>query len=214
MWASLFSGGHATYGGLKTYEPYDGKLQGIQGYLDAVRDGRLTGGAADFRQIHRFFDESGLTLVGMRPDDGLAGNEPLRFKCIHNEETLLVYLANPDGEKPETDRPSETTPTLSLQLPPGTYKGRWFNPGDRFMERRGQGERACRKVDGARGGGLGVDSQEGVVIEVSSRMQRGLRGRFARDLVLFVEKTGRAVVFSCMAAWLDASTKWGADWRR
>lgn len=128
MWASLFSGGHATYGGLRTYEPYDGKLQGIQGYLDAVRDGRLTGGAADFRQIHRFFDESGLTLVDMTPDDGLAGNRPLRFKCICNEETFLVYLANPDGEKPETDRPSDSTPTLSLQLPSGNYRGRWFSP--------------------------------------------------------------------------------------
>jgi uncharacterized protein DUF4038/uncharacterized protein DUF5060 len=128
MWASLFSGGHATYGGLKTYEPYDGRLQGIQGYLDAVRDGKLKGGAADFRQIHRFFSESGLTLVGMTPDDESAGNEPLRFKCIRNEEIFLVYLANPDGEKPETDRPSGTTPTLTLQLPPGNYQGRWFNP--------------------------------------------------------------------------------------
>ncbi len=128
MWASLFSGGHATYGGLKTYEPYDEELRGVQGYLDAVRDGKLAGGAADFQQIHRFFNESGLTLVGMAPDDGLAGNDPQQFKCIHNEEKFLIYLANPDGKKPETDRAATTVPTVTLQLPPGLYGGRWFNP--------------------------------------------------------------------------------------
>ena len=128
MWASLFSGGHATYGGLKTYEPYDGGTRGIQGYLDAVRDGKLTGGAADFKHLHRFFNESSLTLVGMPPDDGLTGNAPARFKCIRSDEVYLVYLANPDGNKPETDHPSKTPPTVTLQLPPARYQGRWFQP--------------------------------------------------------------------------------------
>ena len=40
MWASLLSGGHATYGGLKTYEAHDGgPTRGVQGYFDANRDG-------------------------------------------------------------------------------------------------------------------------------------------------------------------------------
>lgn len=128
MWASLFSGGQATYGGLRTYEPYDGGVQGVQGYLDAVRDGKLTGGAADFRQIHRFFKEAGLTLVGMIPDDAAAGNDPLRLKCIHNEDVFLVYLANPDGEEAETDRAGKAAPNVVLQLPAGRYRGRWFSP--------------------------------------------------------------------------------------
>jgi hypothetical protein len=128
MWASLFSGGQASYGGLKTYEPYDGELRGVQGYLDAARDGKLIGGAADFRIIHRFFSESGLTLVGMTPDDGLVGNDPLPFKCIHKDETFLVYLANPDGEKPETDQAAKTVPTVTLRLPTGRHEGRWFSP--------------------------------------------------------------------------------------
>src|SRR5690606_1187510 len=39
MWASLLSGGHATYGGLRTYEPYNGGVSGMRGYFDANRDG-------------------------------------------------------------------------------------------------------------------------------------------------------------------------------
>jgi hypothetical protein len=69
MWASLLSGGHATYGGLNTYAPYSAtnKLQGMHGYLTAVRDGRLDDGAADFPHIGRFFAETGFTLVGLHP---------------------------------------------------------------------------------------------------------------------------------------------------
>ena len=128
MWASLFSGGHATYGGLKTYEPWDSELRGIQGYIDAVHSGKLVGGAADFRQIHRFFKDANLTLVGMTPSDDTVGNDPSRFKCIGNEMTFLVYLANPGGEKPETAQLAKTTPTVKIELPPGHYQGRWFNP--------------------------------------------------------------------------------------
>lgn len=152
MWASLFSGGHATYGGLKTYEPYDGKLRGVQGYLDAVRDGRLTGGAADFQQIHRFFRQSGLTLVGMTPDDTLAGSDPFRRKCIHNDTTCLVYLANPNGSKPEKDRPAKATPVVSLKLPVGEYQGRWFQPStDEWTD--ADGPRRSDAVWKAPGGG-------------------------------------------------------------
>jgi len=52
----------------------------------------------------------------------------LRRKCIHNDDVILVYLANPDGEKAETDRAGKKTPTVVLQLPAGRYGGRWFNP--------------------------------------------------------------------------------------
>lgn len=128
MWASLFSGGHATYGGLKTYEPWDGELRGIQGYLDAVSSGKLVGGAADFCQIHRFFREAGLTLVGMTPMDGAVGNTPSRLKCIGNKTTFLVYLANPNGDKAERAQPGKTPPSVKLGLARGLYQGRWFNP--------------------------------------------------------------------------------------
>lgn len=91
MWASLLSGGHATYGGIHTYISYDEKdrervpdanmhLLGVQGYYDAGMTG-----ADDFQYIAKFFTESGLNLVGMEPNDNLVGGEPQKFKCIHND---------------------------------------------------------------------------------------------------------------------------------
>lgn len=128
MWASLLSGGHATYGGLKTYEPYDGKLSGVQGYFDAVAAGKLERGADDFVHIHTFFTDSGLTLVNMKPDDGLVGTQPERFKCIHDDKAFIVYLANPDNSKPGEANAGREIPDVTIQLPEGTFSTRWFNP--------------------------------------------------------------------------------------
>ena len=128
MWASLLSGGHATYGGLRTFEPYDGDLKGVQGYDDAVRAGKLDRGADDFIHIHRFFADSGLTLVGMIPDDDLVGSDPLRWKCIHNENIHIIYLANPSGDTPETDDASDAVPDVTVSLPEEQVSVAWFNP--------------------------------------------------------------------------------------
>jgi len=129
MWGSLLSGGHATYGGLHTFLPYEeDALNGMRGYFDAVREGKLAGGADDFVHIHTFFRESGRTMVGLAPDDVCVGSEPKRFKCAHDEETYLVYLANPDGETPETDDASGDTPAVTIHLPEGTYGARWYDP--------------------------------------------------------------------------------------
>jgi len=128
MWGSLFSGGHATYGGLRTYEPYDGEQQGVQGYYDAIGAGTLRGGAEDFRHIHQFFAGSGLTLVNMKPDDALVGDEPRRWKCIHDQRTYLVYLPNPTGDDPGTDDVAASVPGVVVRLPKGTYGMRWFGP--------------------------------------------------------------------------------------
>jgi hypothetical protein len=128
MWASLLSGGHATYGGLKTYEAFDGADRGVQGYFDAKKEGKLAGGADDFVHIHRFFSESGLTLVGLKPDDAAAGGDPLRWKCSRDERTVIIYLANPDGRKPESDRPAALAPAVSINLPERDFASRWFSP--------------------------------------------------------------------------------------
>ncbi|MFM9327135.1 DUF5060 domain-containing protein [Paenibacillus mesotrionivorans] len=98
MWASLLSGGHATYGGLRTWDAYDGDLCGMQGYFKACGDGKLSEGAHDFVHIHRFFRETGLSLAGMIPDDGAAGADPLRWKACRDQAgcTWIIYLANPD----------------------------------------------------------------------------------------------------------------------
>ncbi len=129
VWASLLSGGHATYGGLRTYEPYDGgPTRGVQGYFDANRAGALEQGAHDFRRVHAFFRESGLTMVGMEPDDAFCGADPLRWKCARSADAFLLYLANPSGRAPADDAPAEAPPEVSFTLPEGAFAARWFHP--------------------------------------------------------------------------------------
>jgi hypothetical protein len=128
MWASLLSGGHATYGGLRTFEPYDGELKGVAGYYDACREGKLKEGAHDFNHIHQFFRGSGLTMVGLTPDDTCVGNDPLKWKSAHNDNCWIVYLANPDGKDPETDNTADSIPEVTISLPDGSYDARWFHP--------------------------------------------------------------------------------------
>ncbi len=128
MWASLLSGGHATYGGLRTYEPFDGGLAGVQGYYDAVAANKLQAGAHDFIHIHEFFRDSGLTLAGMDPGDAACGNDPVRWKCAHTDATWIIYLANPTDPVAELAGESATIPAVTLTLPPATYTARWFNP--------------------------------------------------------------------------------------
>ncbi len=146
MWASLLSGGHATYGGLKTYEPYGGQViqpagnlkveyvpnegldKGVSGYFDANKKGLLYQGAHDFRRIHQFFQSTGITLAGMKPDDALVGSDPFKYKCIHDEETFIIYLGNPSGNEPGTDFPAQKIPEVSLQLAKGKYNMKWFEP--------------------------------------------------------------------------------------
>ncbi len=135
MWASLLSGGHATYGGARTYEPYDGELSGVQGYFDLAAKGKLKG-AADFQNIHKFFADAKLTLVGMTPDDALVGGTPLKYKCTHGDKAYIVYLANPTGTVPETDAVAQVVPSVTVRLPEGAYRVEWFNPSNGTWTRR------------------------------------------------------------------------------
>jgi hypothetical protein len=129
MWASLLSGGHPTYGGLRTYEPYDQTgTRGVWGYDDANRAGLLHQGAHDFAHIHQFFHDAALTLVGMEPCDDRAGAQPRRVKCIGRDGLLILYLANPDGDKPETDNPATAIAAAELRVPNGRYALKWFDP--------------------------------------------------------------------------------------
>jgi hypothetical protein len=130
MWASLLSGGHATYGGLNTFEPFAGadKLQGVQGYLTAVADGRLDNGAADFQHIKSFFADTGLTLVGLRPNDPMAGNDGHGVKVIAGDKTIIAYLHNADSRLPDAANVLETPAACRLHLPPGQWRIRWFDP--------------------------------------------------------------------------------------
>lgn len=145
MWASLLSGGHATYGGIHTYLPYEQEsvsyfpkdewhLFGMQGYFDVKLEG-----ANDFQYITQFFKDTGYTLAGMLPNDGLVGSKPQEFKCIHNDSVYIIYLANPDkiGEisanKNEYQfirhgNKSTKTPKVTVDLPESSFVAKWFNP--------------------------------------------------------------------------------------
>lgn len=127
MWASLFSGGSATYGGLRTYEAYDSDTTGVQGYYDAAAAGILEG-AADFNHIHAFFKDTGITLVNMIPQDELAEYDPYQFKCIRDNKHILVYLQNAASRDPQAANVRDTNAVVKLHLPRGLFGIRWFNP--------------------------------------------------------------------------------------
>jgi len=126
MWASLLSGGHTTYCGTVTFEAYDGKLRGMQGYYDAAHAGKLVG-FQDFLFLHTFFNDTGLTLVGFEPSDELVGSRPTHRKCIRNNDTIIIYLANPNGDEPEQNDVSELVPDVTFPVEQASV-ARWFNP--------------------------------------------------------------------------------------
>ncbi|NQV32681.1 MAG: DUF4038 domain-containing protein, partial [Phycisphaeraceae bacterium] len=139
MWSSLLSGGAATYGGLRTYEPKgyvptnpqgrkNPEGRGVYGYFDAVSQGQLKRGAHDFVFIHQFFRDANLTLVGMTPDDAIVGGDSARWKCMHRDNVFVVYLANPSGSRPESDESSVRPPSVTIQLPKGQFAVKWFQP--------------------------------------------------------------------------------------
>lgn len=132
MWSSLLSGGHASYGGLMTFEPFAGadKTTGVQGYQTAVDTGRLDDGAHDFRWIAKFFREAEVELVGMQPAPELAGDQPSRFNVMHDPATVIIYAQQPSDDEPELADVSETPAHIELRLPPGTWLPNWFNPRD------------------------------------------------------------------------------------
>jgi hypothetical protein len=128
MWASLLSGGAATYGGACTYKPYNGRDCGVRGYYDLKKEKILNDGADSFVHIHSFFGQTGLTLVGMRPADAMAGGDPRSSKVIASDRAVIVYLPNPDSEAPGEANAAKTKPACRLQLPQGKWSLRWFNP--------------------------------------------------------------------------------------
>ncbi len=130
MWASLLSGGHATYCGLQTYLPFESTEAptGVQGYQTAVADGRLQGGARDFPRIAEFFLDADLTLVGFEPDDDIVGTAPNRFKACRDKRTILIYAANPTHDDPSKADASEGKAVVSIELPTGWWTVKWFDP--------------------------------------------------------------------------------------
>lgn len=129
MWSSLLSGGHATYGGLTTSEPFDGYNNGVQGYQRLAEEGRLVG-ASDFQFITAFFNSTQLDLVEMNPNKDIVGGSASINSCSNGANAIIIYIANPQSQNPGTSDMSGTTPTVLLQLPALDFNLRWYNPRD------------------------------------------------------------------------------------
>lgn len=136
MWASLLSGGHTTYCGTVTFEAYDGALRGMQGYYDAAHAGKIEG-FYDFRNLHTFFNDTGLTLVGFEPDDAFVGNRPTHRKCSRTDDNAIIYLANPNGDEPEVDDVSTLVPDVTFTIDHASV-ARWFDPQTGLWQSAGE----------------------------------------------------------------------------
>lgn len=130
MWSSLLSGGHATYGGLETYEAFAGREQtkGLQGYQTAVAAGLLDDGAHDFRFISQFFREAGIELTGMRPTPEMVGELSQQFSVISSRQQIIVYAHQPSTDKPQLAEVLESEANIKLSLPAGDWQVRWYDP--------------------------------------------------------------------------------------
>ena len=97
----------------------------------------MTAVTSQFRSVDKILVMTGHTIgffvkifgmTFMIPDDDLVGSDPLRWKCIHNENIHIIYLANPSGDTPETDDASDAVPDVTVSLPEEQVSVAWFNP--------------------------------------------------------------------------------------
>ena len=131
MWANLLSGGHPTYGGIRTYESFSDTLtpRGMMGYYDANNNGLLEMGAHDFVHIHKFFSDKDLDLVNWVPSDSLTGNDPVNTKCARNRNDYIIYLQNPDDRiNHATANVSDSIPETIIDLEETIFLASWFCP--------------------------------------------------------------------------------------
>lgn len=138
MWASLVSGGHATYGGIATWDTWISgcsatKCPGVRGYADMVNRGVLQDGGRDFQHIHTFFNASltrngtvlGLpSLVGLAPNNTLCGSDPNVNICAASATVLLMYSRAASGKTLTVAWP----PSINPQAPAFQVDATCFDP--------------------------------------------------------------------------------------
>lgn len=131
LWGSLFAGGHATYGGLASYEARElgDDTKGVRAYFDTQNGSFPLKGADQFQFIHDFFKDTGLTLVNYHPAQQLLASKSVNNVLTSNGETILIYIANPASDNIETTDVSQKSQAVELVIPEnyGT-KLSWFNP--------------------------------------------------------------------------------------
>jgi hypothetical protein len=105
FWSAMVAGGHATYGGIQTWLPYQssgstcsasGPCTGVRGYGDMVGARALRNGARDWRHIKTFFAKGPVSsLVGFQPGSAQVCGGPGRIvTCSFGPQamTAIVYL--------------------------------------------------------------------------------------------------------------------------
>lgn len=131
IWGSLFAGGHATYGGLASYEARESgdDTKGVRAYFDTQTGSFPLKGADQFQFIHEFFKDADLTLVGFRPAQELLASSSVNNVATSNGQHTLVYIANPDTDNVETTNVAQQSRQVELLIPEGYgTKLSWFNP--------------------------------------------------------------------------------------
>ena len=140
FWSTLLAGGHATYGGLASYELADSQddTKGIIGYYDSQKTTFPLTGADQFRFIHKFYRNTGLTMAGFSPASGLSGANDQEFAAASDGVSTILYLANPESDEPETAAPSSKPYRFRLRWPrdAGSASLSWFNPRNGQWETR------------------------------------------------------------------------------
>lgn len=69
-----------------------------------------------------------MTLVGLKPNDPLGGNDGHAVKVIAGEKVIIAYLPNPDSRQPDLANVAETAAACRLHLPRGAWRIRWYDP--------------------------------------------------------------------------------------
>ncbi len=131
FWGSLFAGGHATYGGLASYEAREkgDDTKGVRAYFDTQKGSFPLKGADQFQFIHQFFDESALTLVGFNPAQHLLSDQSINNIAATDGKHVLLYMANPATNDVESSDASQNSLQVKLVIPEGYgSKLSWFNP--------------------------------------------------------------------------------------
>ena len=109
FWSAMVSGGHATYGGIQTWLPYQSTpvcagvgrpCAGVRGYADLVSKRVLVGGARDLKHLSSFFQSRVLTqalrwrqgMTSLVPGHGWCGGNAERAVCAAAPSFAIVYI--------------------------------------------------------------------------------------------------------------------------
>lgn len=132
FWSNILAGGHATYGGLATYEASDSTddTRGITGYFDSASTSLRLTGADQLQYIHSFFADSGLTMVDFNHDQNIVNDSGNNIIAATGPAHSILYVANPSSSSPEYASADTDTFQFELQLDKAMPANQvnWFNP--------------------------------------------------------------------------------------